>query len=110
MGYDGRSMVVNLIINFPLITISVAEIPKNFDSSFFGARAVTSAAGQGAIVQMGKHFYEVTCEISGCSWSILAQKLDVRVDSSVMMTLPPEYTSKCDSCKAGFFGDFCEGK
>ena len=27
-----------------------------------------------------------------------------------MMTLPPEYTSKCDSCTAGFFGNFCEGK
>ena len=107
MGYDGKSMVVNSIINFPLITIAVAGLPTIYDTN--GARAVTSAAGQGAIVQMGEHFYEVTCEISGCSWSILAQKLDVRVDSSVMMTLPLEYTRKCDSCKAGFFGDFCEG-
>ena len=105
-----RWMVVNLIINFPLITISVAEIPKNFDSSFFGARAVTSAAGQGAIVQIRDHFYEVTCEISGCSWSILAQNLDVGVSDAVMMMLPVDYSSKCDSCKAGFFGDFCEGK
>ena len=71
---------------------------------------MTSAAGQGAIVQMREHFYEVTCEISGCSWSILAQNLDVGVKYAVMMTLPLEYTSKCDSCKAGFFGDFCEGK
>ena len=110
MGYDGRSMVVNLIINFPLITISVAEIPKKFDSTFHGARAVTPVAGQGAIVQMREHFYEVTCEISGCSWSILAQNLDVEVISAVMMMLPGDYTSKCDSCKAGFFGDFCEGK
>ena len=110
MGYDGRSMVVNLIINFPLITISVAGLPKNFDSSFYGARAVTSAAGQGAIVQMGKHFYEVTCEISGCSWSILEHNLYVGVAHAVMMTLPPEYTSKCDSCTAGFFGNFCQGK
>ena len=85
-------------------------MPKNFDSVFYGARAVTSAAGQGAIVQMGEHLYEVTCEISGCSWSILAQNLDVGVARAVMMTLPPEYTSKCDSCKAGFFGNFCEGK
>ena len=71
---------------------------------------MTSASGQGAIIQMWEHFYEVTCEISGCSWSILAQKLDVGVISGVMMTLPPEYTSKCDSCNAGFFGDFCKGK
>ena len=104
------SMIICININFPLITISVAELPKIYDSTFPGARAVTSAAGQGAIVQMGEHLYEVTCEISGCSWSILAQNLDVGVASSVMMTLPPEYTSKCDSCKAGFFGDFCEGK
>ena len=97
-------------INFPLTNISVAGIPKNFESTFSGARAVTSAAGRGAIVQMGKHFYEVTCEISGCSWSILAQNLDVGVTSAVMMMLPVDYTSKCESCKAGFFGDFCEGK
>ena len=109
MGYHGQSRC-NLIINFPLITISVAEIPKNFDSTFEGARAVTSAAGQGAIVQMGKHLYEVTCEISGCSWRILAQNLDVGVAQAVMMMLPVDYTSICDSCKAGFFGDFCEGK
>ena len=99
-----------LNINFPLITISVAELPKNYDSNFWGARAVTSAAGQGAIVQMQEHFYEVTCEISGCSWSILEQNLDVGVAHAVMMTLPPEYTSKCDSCTAGFFGNFCQGK
>ena len=108
MEYDGRSMVVNLIINFPLITIAVAGLPTIYDTN--GARAVTSAAGQGAIVQIRDHFYEVTCEISGCSWSVLAQNLDVGVTDAVMMTLPPEYTSKCDSCKAGFFGDFCEGK
>ena len=99
-----------LNINFLLINISVAEIPKNFDSTFYGARAVTSAAGQGAIVQMREHFYEVTCEISGCSWSILAQNLDVGVTLAVVMMLPVDYTSKCDSCKAGFFGHFCEGK
>ena len=99
-----------LNINFPLITISVAELPKNYHGNFVGARAVTSAAGQGAIVQMGKHFYEATCEISGCSWSILEQKLDVGVNGPVMMMLPLDYTSKCDSCKTGFFGDFCEGK
>ena len=108
MGYDGKSMVVNLIINFPLITIAVAGLPTIYDTN--GARAVTSAAGQGAIVQMGKHFYEVTCEIRGCSWSVLAQNLDVGVTEAVMMVLPLDYTGKCDSCTPGFFGNFCEGK
>ena len=79
-------------------------------SKFDGARAVTSASGQGAIVQHNEYFYELKCEISGCSWSILAQNLDLGVQLAVMMTLPPDYTSKCDSCKAGFFGNFCEGK
>ena len=92
------------------INISVAGLPTDYKDDFWGARAVTSASGQGAIVQMRKHFYEVTCEISGCSWSILAQNLDVGVYQPVMMMLPVDYTSKCDSCKAGFFGDFCEGK
>ena len=92
-----------------MINISVAELPKIYASTFVGARAVTSAAGHGAIVQMGEHFYELNCEISGCSWSISAQNLDLGAAFTVVMTLPPNYTSKCDSCKAGFFGDFCEG-
>jgi hypothetical protein len=91
------------------IIILVAGLPTDYNSNFFGARAVTSASGQGAIVQMMQHFYEVSCEISGCAWTILAQNLNVGVYNAVMMMLPGDYTSKCDSCKAGFFGDFCEG-
>ena len=71
---------------------------------------MTSASGQGAIVQMKEHFYEVSCEISGCAWTILAQNLDLGVAFAVMIMLPINYTSNCDSCAAGFFGDFCEGK
>ena len=92
------------------IIISVAGLPTVYKTDFGGARAVTSASGQGAIVQMEEHFYEVSCEISGCAWTILAQNLDVGVTWAVMMMLPGDYTSKCDSCKTGFFGDFCEGK
>ena len=93
--------------------IPVAELPTDHVDSeikFSGARAVTSSSGQGAIVLMMERFYEVTCEINSCSWSILAQNLDLGVQLPVMMTLPPDYTSKCDSCKAGFYGNFCEGK
>ena len=79
-------------------------------SKFDGARAVTSASGQGAIVQHNEYLYELKCEISGCSWSILAQNLDLGVQLAVMMTLPPDYTSKCGLCAPGFFGNFCEGK
>ena len=91
--------------------ISVAELPTDHVSGylkFINARAVTSASGQGAIVQMGEYFYELSCEIIDCSWSILTQKLDLGVFSPVMMNLENDYA--CDSCKAGFFGHFCEGK
>ena len=92
------------------IIISVAELPTDYNTEFYGARAVTSASGQGAIVQMEEHFYEVSCEISGCEWTILAQDLDLGVTNAVMIMLPLNYTSNCNSCAAGFFGDFCEGK
>merc|ERR1719464_1338672 len=52
----------------------IAGLPTdNVDSDFKfdGARAVTSASGKGAIVQFEKHLYELTCEISGCTWRIL---------------------------------------
>ena len=101
-------MTLHLLI-FDII-ISVAGLPTDYDSTFWGAAAVTSASGQGAIVQMKEHFYEVSCEISGCAWTILAQNLDLGVYFPVMIMLPINYTSNCDSCAAGFFGDFCEGK
>ena len=68
---------------------------------------MTSAFGQGAIVQMGEYIYELTCEIINCSWGIWAQKLDLGVFSPVMINLG---IYACDSGKAGFFGHFCEGK
>ena len=54
------------------------------------ARAVTSASGQGAIVQHKKHFYELTCEVSGCTWRILPNQLNPGVRGAVMMTLPSD--------------------
>ena len=58
--------ICNLIINFPLITIAVAGLPTIYDTN--GARAVTSAAGQGAIVQIRDHFYEVRSERGDFNW------------------------------------------
>jgi hypothetical protein len=49
---------------------------------FEGARAVTSASGQGAIVQYEEHFYELTCEVSGCTWRILPNQLNPGVRST----------------------------
>jgi len=66
----------------------------NVDSNlFYGARAVTSASGQGVIVQHKEHFYELTCEVSGCNWRILPNQLNPGVYDAVMMTLPSEYNA-----------------
>ena len=54
---------------------------------------MTSASGQGAIVQFKEHFYELTCEVSGCNWRILPNQLSLGVDEAVMMTLPSEYNA-----------------
>ena len=77
--------------------ILVADLP--FDhvhrweyDQFSGANAVTSPSGKGVIVQHYKQLYELTCEITGCSWSILPQRLSPGVKNAVMMTLPPDYT------------------
>merc|ERR1711971_459818 len=71
----------------------IAGLPTDYDNTFWGARAVTSASGQGAIVQYHKHFYELTCEVSGCTWKILPNQLYPGVTQAVMMTLPSEYNA-----------------
>ena len=52
---------------------------------------MTSASGKGAIVQSKKYFYELTCEISGCTWKILPNQLNPGVKDAVMIVLPSEY-------------------
>ena len=82
----------NIYILLFLRIISVAGLPTDYDDTFYGARAVTSASGKGAIVQFKEHFYELTCEIGGCFWSILSNQLDQGGRYAVMMTLPSDYT------------------
>ena len=82
-----RKIPINSIIQF-----SVPDLPTDFDQSFGGLGVVTSASGQGAVVQFMEHLYELNCEISGFSWSILPQKLKHKVRLAVMMALPPGYT------------------
>ena len=77
-----------------LIYFSVTELPTDHvddSDEFWGARAVTSASGQGAIVQYYEYFYELKCEINGCSWSILPNQLNQGVRQAVMMTVPEDY-------------------
>ena len=75
---------------FFLFCISVAELP--LDSNFYGARAVSSVSGQGAIVQFKEHFYQLEYKNNKYSWTILPQKWKTGVESAVMMTLPDDYT------------------
>ena len=75
--------------------ILVAELPTDHvdGNKFSGARAVTSASGKGAIVQHKEHFYELTCEVSGCTWRILPNQLNTGVRKAVMMTLPSNFNA-----------------
>ena len=84
----------NLIYDLSLL-FSVTGLPTdNVDKyKFRGAKAVTSSSGQGAIVQHEEHFYELTCEVSGCTWRILPNQLNPGVSSAVMMTLPSDYNA-----------------
>ena len=84
---------MNHILYFFLFYISVAGLPTDYDDNFHGATAVTSASGKGAIVQYEKHFYELTCEISGCTCRILPTQHNPGVAEAVMMTLPSDYNN-----------------
>ena len=86
-------MDIQKLTNF-LLCISVSDLPTMYDSSFYGAAAISSVSGQGAIVQMLEHFYELSYqEGKDFSWSILPQKLSKAVSFPVIMTLPDDY--KC---------------
>ena len=86
-------MINYLIYDLFLLIISVAGLPTDYVDDFWGASAVTSASGQGAIVQFKKHFYELTCEVSGCTWRILPNQLNPGVEYAVMMTLPLNFNA-----------------
>jgi len=66
----------------------IASLPTDYYSNFHGARAVTSPSGQGAIVQHYEHLYELTCETTNCSWTILPQKLKKSVRHATLLALP----------------------
>ena len=57
-----------------------------------GATAVPSLSGNGAYVQYGKNFYEISCTTTACTWEIMEQELSTDVTDAVMMYLPPEFT------------------
>ena len=75
------------------ILISVTNLPADEENrlGIHGPRALTSSNGQGAIVQLDKHLYELQCQVNGCSWNVLPQKLKERVRSAVLFALPEEF-------------------
>ena len=54
---------------------------------------MTSFGGFGAYVHSEQNFFEFNCDASSCSWKKLPQELKEAVAESVMMKLPPGYTS-----------------
>ena len=67
---------------------SVPDIPSPYTPSFDGPAALTSLDGKGAFLQHGEFFFELTCDTSSCTWSVMDQTLDVGRFGSVMTYLP----------------------
>ena len=81
-----------MLNNVFLIVISVKQLPTyGLAGKHFNTRALTSASGQGVIVQQNENLYELNCEVPECSWKPLPRKLTQGVTSAVMMTLE-DYT------------------
>ena len=70
--------------------ISVESLPTDYVDrfKFRGAQAVTSPSGQEVIVQHNEHLYMLTCEVTGCIWTILPQKLWKSVYWATLLALP----------------------
>ena len=69
----------------------VGDLPSPYTSTHNGPRGVTSTDGKGAYVQQSNNFFQLSCDTSSCSWSVMTQTLDQGRDSSVLMYLPPGY-------------------
>jgi len=72
----------------------IPDIPSPYSPSKDGPRAVPSLDGKGAFLQNGENFFELTCDTSSCTWSVMDQTLDVGRKGVVMMYLPSVF--ECD--------------
>ena len=83
-------------------------MPTTHDSSFKGAKALTSITGDGAYVQYGSHLYQLTCNIDACFWTIMEQELKIHVHSATIMHLPTGLKDDCVCENLAWSGDgFC---
>jgi len=73
----------------------IPDIPSPYSASIKGGpKAVPSLDGKGAFLQHGENFFELTCNTSSCTWSVMEQTLDVGRVGAVMMYLPSVF--ECD--------------
>ena len=81
------------IIHPPIFYFPVGRLPRNNGfHDFVGARALPSLSGNGAYLQHNKHFYELVCSTSACTWSIMEKQLKNPVSYATLMYLPHDYT------------------
>ena len=96
------------------IVISVPDIPSPYSPNFDGPAALTSLDGKGAFLQHGVNFFELNCDTSSCTWSVMAQTLDVGRYGVVMMYLPSDFeciqgtngTTTIGGISLGFISEF----
>jgi len=69
----------------------IPDIPSPYSSSFDGPAGLPSLDGKGAFLQHEENFFELTCDTSSCTWSVMAQTLDVSRTGVVMMYLPSDF-------------------
>jgi len=72
----------------------IGSLPTTYATSFGGARSLPSLSGDGAYLQDGQYFYELSCSSVSCSWSKIEQELANPVYGAVMMYLPNDYTCR----------------
>ena len=75
------------------LVISVGSLPTTYTSNFYGARALPSLSGDGAILQHGKYFYRLSCSTTSCQWTIMEQELITGIISAVFIYLPEDITT-----------------
>ena len=66
-------------------------MPSSYSSSWDGPAALTSLDGKGAFLQHHEKFFELTCDTSSCTWSVMDQTLDLGRSGVVMMYLPSDF-------------------
>ena len=61
----------------------------------------------GAILQSGKYFYELTCDSSACSWTTKSYQASVSRNRGVIMWLPTSFAPECPEYESVFiFGRY----